>query len=83
MVNVRMGSGQDRLNFSYEFELKFPGSSRAERVPSQAELGHFNFRAETELTIKFFFAQKFFSLFYFTKIVTLFTPILVFFLAKS
>ena len=35
---------------SDEFELKFSGSGRAERVPSRAELGHFNFRAETELT---------------------------------
>ena len=35
---------------SDEFELKFLGSSRAERVLSRAELGHFNFRAETELT---------------------------------
>ena len=40
---------------SDEFELKFPKLSRAERVPSQvkpsqAELGHSNFQAETELT---------------------------------
>ena len=35
---------------SNAFELKFSGSSRAERVPNRAELGHFNFRAETELT---------------------------------
>ena len=34
-----------------EFELEFSGSSKPE-VPSQAELGHFNFQAETEL--KFF-----------------------------
>ena len=38
---------------SDEFELKFFGSSEpwAGKVPSRAELGHFNFRAETELTI--------------------------------
>ncbi len=34
-----------------EFELEFSSSSRAMKVPSRAELGHFNFRAETELTI--------------------------------
>ena len=36
---------------SDEFELVFSSSSRAMKVPSQAELRHFNFRAETELTI--------------------------------
>ena len=41
---------------SDEPKLEFSGSSRAElwgfgAEPSQAELGHFNFRAETELTI--------------------------------
>jgi hypothetical protein len=51
--------------------------------PSQAELGHFNFRTETELTIKKISAQIFFFLFFFTKIVTLFTLISVFFVAKT
>ena len=31
-------------------EPEFSSSSRAMKVPSRAELGHFNFRAETELT---------------------------------
>ena len=39
---------------SDEPELEFSGSSRARKVPSRAELGHFNFRAETELNQKFF-----------------------------
>ena len=34
---------------SDEPELEFSSSSRAMKVPSRAELGHFNFRAETEL----------------------------------
>ena len=33
-------------------ELEFSGSSRAELWSFRAELGHFNFRAETELTIR-------------------------------
>jgi hypothetical protein len=37
--------------FSDEFELEFSGSSQAVKVPSRAELGHSNFRAETKLTI--------------------------------
>ena len=40
------------LSISDEPELEFSGSSRAKKVPSRAELGHLNFRAETEL--KFF-----------------------------
>ena len=32
------------------FELEFSGSSRAMKLPSWAELGYFNFQAETELT---------------------------------
>jgi hypothetical protein len=49
-------SGCDRVNVSEyifggdEFELEFSSSSRAMKVPSRAELGHFNFRAETKLT---------------------------------
>ena len=35
---------------SDEPEPEFSSSSRAVKDPSQAELGHFNFRAETELT---------------------------------
>ena len=44
---------KDCLAASDEFELEFfqLELSRAMKVPSQAELGHFNFRAETELTI--------------------------------
>ena len=34
-----------------EFELEFFGSSEPELWKFQAKLGHFNFRAETELTI--------------------------------
>ena len=41
---------------SDELELEFSSSSRAMKIPSQAELGHFNFRAETELTKKNIFA---------------------------
>ena len=40
-----------QVNISDEFELRFPELSRA-------ELGHFNFRAETELSI--FFDRLFF-----------------------
>ena len=36
------------LGISDEFELKFPELSRAE-LKSRTELGHSNFRAETEL----------------------------------
>jgi hypothetical protein len=36
---------------SDEPELEFSGSSRAIKVPSRAELGHLNFRAENELAI--------------------------------
>ena len=36
---------------SDEFELEFPSSSLAIKVPSRAKLGHFNFSAETELII--------------------------------
>ena len=43
-----------QVNNSDEPELEFSGSSRAMKVPSRAELGHFNFRAETELNRKFF-----------------------------
>ena len=39
------------LTGSDESELEYSGSSRAVKVPSRAELGHSNFRAETELTI--------------------------------
>ena len=39
------------LSSSDEPELEFSGSSRAIKVPNRAELGHFNFRAENELTI--------------------------------
>ena len=41
------------VNASDEFELKFPKLSQAElkKFPSRAELEHFNFRAETELTM--------------------------------
>ena len=34
---------------SDEFELEFSGLSRAMKVPSQVELGPFNFQAETQL----------------------------------
>jgi hypothetical protein len=57
-------------NFLAQAELSNEGSE-----PSQAELGHFNFRAETELTIKIFFAPIFFFLFFFAKTVTFFTLI--------
>jgi hypothetical protein len=36
---------------SDEFELKFPGLSRAELERLRAEPGHLNFRAETKLTL--------------------------------
>jgi hypothetical protein len=38
------------VNSSDEFELKFSKLSLAKLKGFQAELGHFNFRAETELT---------------------------------
>ena len=44
---------------SDEFELKLPELSRAEKVPSRAKLGHFNFRAETKLTICISISSKF------------------------
>ena len=43
---------------SDEPELEFSGSSRAMKVPSQAKLGHFNFRAETELTSDNMYVKK-------------------------
>jgi hypothetical protein len=42
--------GKHCILHSDEFELKFPELSRAEKVPSRPELGHFIFRAETRLT---------------------------------
>jgi hypothetical protein len=57
-----------RVFTSDEFELEFFGSSRAIKVPSKAELGHFNFQAETEpdlfLCIPFLAQNNFFSSFY-------------------
>ena len=52
------------VNTSDEPELEFLGSSRARKVLSRAELGHFNFRAETELNQNFFnsFFPKFFTI---------------------
>ena len=41
------------ITTSDEPELEFSGSSRARKIPSQAKLGHFNFRAETELNQNF------------------------------
>ena len=43
---------------SDEPELEFSGSSQAMKVPSRAELGHFNFRAETELTSDSMYVKK-------------------------
>ena len=67
-------------NIIDEFELKFPKLSRVEL--SQAKLGHFNFPAETALTITFF-GSNFVFLFIFTKLFTLFTRIMVFFVKKA
>ena len=44
-----------------EFELEFSSSSRAMKVASQAEQGHFNFPAETKLTICTSLSDKFFK----------------------
>ena len=44
---------------SDEFELKFPELIRAKLERFRAELGHFNFRAETELTICTSVSSKF------------------------
>ena len=41
---------------SDEPELEFSGSRRAELERFRAELGHFNFRAETELNRIFFYS---------------------------
>ena len=68
------------LNTSDEFELKFPKLNQVEL--SQAKLGHFNFPAETALTITFF-GSNFVFLFIFTKLFTLFTRIMVFFVKKA
>jgi hypothetical protein len=46
---------------SDEFELKFPALSRAGKVASQAELGHLNFRAETELTFMYINKKQIFT----------------------
>ena len=43
---------------SDEPELEFSGSSRAELWRFRAELGHFNFRAETELTSDSMYVKK-------------------------
>ena len=45
--------------FSVEFKLKFLNLSRAERVLSRGKLGHFNFRADIELTICMSISSKF------------------------
>ena len=42
---------QVHINTRDEFKLEFPGSSELELWRFRAELGHFNFLAETELTI--------------------------------
>ena len=47
-----------------EFELEFSGSSEPELWRFRAELGHFNFRAETELTILTIFVSKNLIFFY-------------------
>ena len=51
---------------SDEPKLEYSGSSRATKVPSRAELGHFDFRAESELTKyrNFFFPSFSPSLYY-------------------
>ena len=47
-----------RIFISDEPEPEFSSSSRAMKVPSRAELGHFNFRAETELTSDSMYVKK-------------------------
>ena len=49
------------LSGSDEFELKFPELSQAGKVASQAELGHLNFGAATELTIMYINKKQIFT----------------------
>ena len=51
MQIMQICSRDFRLLSSDEFMLRFPELSQAQKVPSRAELGHFNFRAETKGTL--------------------------------
>ena len=50
-LSIQYASLSVVLSGSDEFELEFPKLNQAELKGFRAELGHFNFRAETELTI--------------------------------